>query len=93
MYAIADNLSVHHGSLVREWAEKNADKIKLYYLPKYSPHLNPDEYLNSNLKTEMAKRGYSENADEVQEKATSILEYPHSSITERVFPAPVSPQI
>jgi transposase len=73
VYAIADNLSVHHGSIVREWAEKNASKIKLHYLPKYSPHLNPDEYLNNNLKQKLAKKGYSENADEVQEKATSIM--------------------
>jgi len=73
VYAIADNLNVHHGLKVREWAEKNTEKIKLFYLPKYSPHLNPDEYLNNNLKQELAKKGYSENADEVQKKATSIM--------------------
>jgi transposase len=73
VYAIADNLSVHHGMKVREWAGKSADKIKLFYLPKYSPHLNPDEYLNNNLKHEMAKKGYSANADEVQAKATGIM--------------------
>jgi len=35
--------------------------------------LNPDEYLNNNLKHEMAKKGHSANADEVQAKATSIM--------------------
>jgi hypothetical protein len=42
-------------------------------LPSYSPHLNPDEYLNNNLKYEMAKKGYSKDADEVQNKATSVM--------------------
>jgi transposase len=73
VYAIADNLKVHHGKLVKAWAQKNSDKIRLFYLPSYSPHLNPDECLNNNLKTEMSKKGYSINADEVQEKAMSVM--------------------
>ncbi len=35
---------------VYAWAEKNADKIVLFYLPPYAPDLNPDEYLNNDLK-------------------------------------------
>ena len=30
--------------------------IEVHYLPSYSPDLNPDEYLNCDLKTELAKR-------------------------------------
>jgi hypothetical protein len=28
----------------------NADKIEVFYLPSYSPELNPDELLNADLK-------------------------------------------
>ena len=43
---IVDNLRVHHAKKVKEWEEENKDKIKLFYLPPYSPEFNPDEYLN-----------------------------------------------
>jgi transposase len=47
---IVDNLKVHHGKIVKEWLEQNKHKISLYYIPSYSPELNPDEYLNRDLK-------------------------------------------
>jgi len=47
---IVDNLRVHHAKVVKEWIEKNKARIELFYLPAYSPELNPDEYLNNDLK-------------------------------------------
>jgi transposase len=73
IFAIADNLKVHHGLVLQDWAKRYAYKLSLYFLPSYSPELNPDEYLNNTLKHEMAKRGYSRNADEVEKKARSIM--------------------
>ena len=31
--------------------EENADRIRLFYLPGYSPKLNPDEMLNQDVRT------------------------------------------
>jgi len=50
IFFIADNLKVHHSKKVKAWAEANKDKIELFYIPTYSPELNPDEYLNRDLK-------------------------------------------
>lgn len=50
VYFIVDNLPQHHSKVVKEWLQKNKDSIKLFYLPSYSPELNPDEYLNCDLK-------------------------------------------
>jgi transposase len=50
VYLILDNLKVHHSRRVTEWVEAHKDKIELFYLPAYSPELNPDEYLNGDLK-------------------------------------------
>ncbi|MFZ0694925.1 MAG: IS630 family transposase [Alphaproteobacteria bacterium] len=47
---IMDNLPVHKGHDVRAWAAKNSARITLFYLPPYAPDLNPDEYLNNDLK-------------------------------------------
>lgn len=51
VYFIADNLSVHHGRKVKEWATRNRKRIELFFIPSYSPELNPDEYLNRDLKS------------------------------------------
>jgi len=73
VYVISDNLSAHHGLLLREWADNNAEKIKLHYLPSYAPELNPVEYLNNNLKYETARKGFSKSKNEIQKKAQSVM--------------------
>lgn len=50
VFLILDNLKVHHARVVKNWLEANADKIEVYYLPACSPDMNPDEYLNCDLK-------------------------------------------
>jgi transposase len=50
LFLILDNLRVHHSKPVKAWAEKNKNKIELFYLPSYSPELNPEERLNADLK-------------------------------------------
>jgi hypothetical protein len=36
--------------LVKAWLTENSDHIEVFYLPPYSPDMNPDEYLNCDLK-------------------------------------------
>lgn len=40
---IADNARYHHASLHEEWRRQVADHFSLYFLPPYSPELNPIE--------------------------------------------------
>lgn len=47
---ILDNLRVHHAKKVKIWVSENKENIEVFYLPAYSPELNPDEYLNCDLK-------------------------------------------
>lgn len=56
VFVIVDNLRVHHSKIVKQWAEENKEKIALFYLPSYSPELNPDEYLNCDLKQGMSMK-------------------------------------
>ena len=35
---------------MKAWLEENKEKIECFYLPSYSPELNPEERLNSDLK-------------------------------------------
>ena len=50
VFLILDNLRVHHSKLVKAWLAENTEKIEVFHLPSYSPELNPDEYLNCDLK-------------------------------------------
>jgi transposase len=47
---ILDNLRVHHAKLVKAWLKRHSSEIEVFYLPAYAPDLNPDEYLNNDLK-------------------------------------------
>jgi transposase len=55
VFLILDNLRVHHSKAVTEWLKENKDKIVMYYLPSYSPELNPDELLNADLKQRVTR--------------------------------------
>ena len=50
IFLILDNLGVHHCKPVKAWLAENLDKMEVFYLPSYSPELNPEERLNADLK-------------------------------------------
>ncbi|MBO9136253.1 IS630 family transposase (plasmid) [Rhizobium sp. B230/85] len=50
IFLILDNLRAHHSKLAKAWLETRKDQIEIFYLPSYSPELNPDERLNASLK-------------------------------------------
>lgn len=50
VFLILDNLRVHHSKPVRQWLERHDEQIEVFYLPSYSPELNPDELANADIK-------------------------------------------
>ena len=50
VFLILDNLPAHRAKLVRAWLAAHGAQIEVFYLPSYSPELNPDECLNADLK-------------------------------------------
>lgn len=50
VFLMLGNVRVHHAKLVKTWFKRHQEKIKKFYLPLYSPEINPDEYLNCDLK-------------------------------------------
>ena len=47
MFLILDKLREHHSKIVKAWVAERQDQIELFYLPSYSPQLNPEERLNA----------------------------------------------
>ena len=70
---ILDNLNVHKARDVRDWVAAHAGAIELCYLPSYAPELNPDEYLNGDLKLSVAKRAPARDRAALLRTATSRL--------------------
>ncbi len=50
-----DNSPTHTAKAVENFIKENKNKIAIYYLPTYSPDLNPDEEVWNHLKTKRLK--------------------------------------
>jgi len=50
VFLIVDRHPVHRAREVERWLGKHAEEIRLFFLPAYSPDLNPDEFLNNDVK-------------------------------------------
>jgi transposase len=73
IFLILDNLRVHHAKALKPWLEENKDKIELFYLPSYSPELNPDELLNQDVKSNAVGRKRAKNLKELKNNLTRYL--------------------
>ena len=51
LYLIVDGHPVHRATAVKAWLKEDGRKIRLFFLPGYSPELNPDELLNQDVKS------------------------------------------
>lgn len=75
VFLILDNLRVHHAKLVTEWLQEHQEKIEVFYLPPYSPELNPDEYLNREFKTRLRSSDRAQSKSALLEKANAFMEF------------------
>jgi transposase len=50
VFLIVDGSSVHTAKLVKEYVASTEGRLSLFFLPPYSPELNPDEWVWKNIK-------------------------------------------
>ena len=73
VYVILDGHPVHRAGKVRQWAAARPGRIRLVFLPPYSPELNPAEYLNNDVKANARRYGRARDRGELQAKARAYL--------------------
>ena len=73
VFMVVDNLRVHHSKPVEEWLNEHQDMIEIFYLPSYSPELNPDEYLNCDLKTGLHSKPPARSEKELKDNVISYM--------------------
>jgi len=50
VFLIVDSHPVHRSRVVKAWVKAHEKSVRLYFLPSYSPELNPDECVNHDVK-------------------------------------------
>jgi transposase len=56
VFLIVDGHQIHKAKLIKEYVAAQEGRLKLFFLPPYLPHLNPDEQVWGNVKARVAKR-------------------------------------
>lgn len=73
VFLIVDGHPVHRGGKVKAWVEAREGRMELFFLPGYSPELNPDELLNQDVKTNAVGRRRSKDQPELMRTVRSYL--------------------
>jgi len=73
VFLIVDRHPVHVARAVARWVADHANRIALFFLPGYSPELNPDEYLNNDVKANAVGRRRARDAPELERNVRSYL--------------------
>lgn len=73
VFLILDNLKVHHSPVVAAWLAAHRDRIEVFYMPSYSPELNPDELLNADLKAAVTKKAHGHHKGALKKATVSEL--------------------
>jgi transposase len=73
VYLITDRLSAHDCAAVARWAAERPDRIEVFFLPRRAPELNPDEYMNNDLKGNVHAQGMPNNKAELGARIQAFL--------------------
>src|SRR3954454_2409508 len=74
VFLIVDHLSVHEAAAVGQWLAGKKDRIEVFYLPKYAPERNPDEYLNCDIKANINTDGLPKDREELRGKLHRFMQ-------------------
>jgi len=73
VFLIVDRHRVHTSRKVEDWISEQKGRIRLFYLPAYSPELNPDELLNQDVKGNALGRTKPSTRDDLVKAVRSYL--------------------
>jgi transposase len=80
IFLIVDRLQAHQTPAVEAWVAAHQDRLELFALPRRAPELNPDEYLNNDLKGSVNAAGLPDSKNDlrshIQEFMRRLLHLP-----------------
>jgi len=73
VYLIVDNSQVHRSKILKAYAEQSNGMLTIFFLPPYSPDLNPDEWVWKNVKHDNLGRAVAKSEGELAQFAGLAL--------------------
>lgn len=73
VFLIVDNSRVHTAKQVTKFVESTKGRLRLFFLPPYSPELNPDEWVWKNVKNDKIGRAGVRGLNELKAVARNAL--------------------
>lgn len=73
IYLVLDGHPVHRSKRVRDFVESTEGMLRLFFLPPYSPELNPDELVWNHVKAQKLGRRIVKTKDELMTSIRSVL--------------------
>lgn len=74
IFLIVDRLRAHTTPEDKAWIAAHADRLEVFYLPAYAPELNPEEYLNQDLKANVHASGLPEDKYEERSRIQDFMQ-------------------
>jgi transposase len=73
IFVIVDGLRAHETDAVVKWVAEHEERLAVFYLPAYSPELNPAEYLNNDLKGNVHDAGLPKDCSTLRSRIQRFL--------------------
>jgi transposase len=75
IYLIVDGHPTHKAVLVRKFVDSTQGGLRLFFLPPYSPELNPDEHVCNDLKNNSLGRKVITDLQQMKRNVISYLQF------------------
>lgn len=73
LFLIVDRLQAHQTPAVKGWVAAHGDRIEVFPLPRRAPELNPDEYLNNDLKGQVNVEGLPDSKQDLRSRIQGFM--------------------
>ncbi len=73
IFFITDGHPAHKTKKLNEWLAENKDRIEVLFLPPYSPELNPQEYVNNDVKTNIIGKKRAVNKEQMHANVDDFM--------------------
>jgi transposase len=74
IFLIVDNMRVHHAKMLKGFLRRHGKEIRMFFLPSYSPDLNPDEFVNRDLKSNLSNKPFGRAKGQIAKNALEHME-------------------
>lgn len=73
VFLVVDGSSVRKAKIVKDYVAGTEGRLQLFFLPPYSPELNPDEWVNKNVKRDRIARAVPFTRDDLKRSPSKLL--------------------